>query len=153
MSELSPLMIETLQKGGEVILTITGTSMLPLLLHRRDKVCLIKPEHLKKYDLPLFVRPDGRYILHRIVEVKQSGFVALGDNQLVKEYPVLPAQVIAVAKGFWRNGKYVSCKDFGYQIYSRLWVSLYPLRRLYRKGKQLLIKGVRLILQPNGRPS
>lgn len=150
MAELSPLMIEALENGGEVILTVAGTSMLPLLHHRRDKVCLIKPEHLRKYDLPLFVRLDGRHILHRIVKVKQSGFVVIGDNQCVKEYPVLPSQVVATVKGFWRNGKYISCEDFGYQVYSRLWVSLYPFRWLYWKGKRLLIKGVRFILHRNG---
>jgi hypothetical protein len=151
LSELSPLMTEVLQNDGKVILTVTGVSMLPMLRHRRDKVCLIKPEekHLKKYDIPLFIRPDGKYILHRIVAVRQEGYAVIGDNQCVKEYPVLPSQVTGVVKGFWRNGKYTSCDDLWYQVYCRLWVSLYPLRRLYCKGKQLLTRGVRLFIHRN----
>ena len=146
LTELSLLMTETLEKDGEVVLTVTGTSMLPLLHHCRDKVCLVKAdEHrLKKYDIPLYVRPNGNYILHRIVEVRRPGYVTMGDNQWTAEYPVLPFQIVAVVKGFWRNGKYISCEDFRYQSYSRLWVSLYPLRRLYLKGKRFLINGVKL---------
>ena len=152
MSELSTLMTEALEKGGEVILTVTGTSMQPLLHHRRDKVCLVKVnEHgLKKYDLPLFIRPDGKYVLHRIVEVRWPGYVTMGDNRRTAEYPVLPSQIVAVVKGFWRNGRYISCEGFGYQIYSRLWVSLYPLRRLCLKRKWFLINGVRLFMHRNG---
>lgn len=152
MSEISPLMIEILQNGGEVIFTITGCSMLPMLYHRRDKVRLVKPQQmpLKKYDIPLFTRQDGKYILHRIVEVKAEGYVVIGDNQCVKEYPVLPLQILGVVKGFWRNGKYSSCDDFGYRVYCRLWVLLYPVRRFYFNGKQLLIKCVKFYTHYNG---
>ena len=124
--------------------------MLPMLYHRRDKVCLVKPQgkRLKKYDIPLFVRQDGKYILHRIVAVKAEGYVVVGDNQCTKEYPVQPSQILGVVKGFWRNGKYTSCDDFFYRTYCRLWVSLYPARRLYFKGKQLLSKGVKFFTTP-----
>jgi len=138
MSELSPLMAETLQSGGEVIFTVTGSSMLPLLHHRRDKVCIVKPQgkRLKKYDIPLYVRKDGNYILHRIVAVKTKGYEIAGDHQCVKEYPVLPSQVLGVVKGFWRDGKYISCDNFWYRVYCRIWVLRYPIRRIYLRGKR-----------------
>jgi len=144
MSELSPLIAGVLEGGGEVVLRVTGTSMLPMLRHRRDRVCLVRPPEapLGKYDLPLFVRPDGRHILHRIAAKKQRGYVTIGDNQCVSEYPVLPPQIVAVAKGFYRDDKYVSCEDAGYRIYSRIWVFLFPLRRFCQKGKRLLAKVV-----------
>ena len=140
-------MIETLQNGGEVNFTITGVSMQPMLRHRRDKVCLVKAEekYLKKYDLPLFVRRNGNYILHRIVAVKPGGYVVSGDNQYLKEYPVLPSQVLGVVKGFWRDGNYISCADFRYRVYCRLWVFGYPVRCLYLRGKQLLTKSIKFI--------
>lgn len=145
LSELSPLMTEILQNDGEVILTVTGFSMLPMLCHRRDKVCLVKQEgkRLKKYDIPLFIRENGKYILHRIVAVKPEGYVVIGDNQCIKEYPVLPSQVLGMVRGFWRDGKYTSCDDFFYQVYCRLWVWGYPARRLFLRGKQLLNRGIR----------
>lgn len=137
LSELSPLMAEALQNGGEVIFTVTGYSMAPLLHHRRDKVCIVKSQGkpLKKYDLLLFVRKDGKYILHRIVAAKADGYVIIGDNQRKKEYPVLPSQVIGVVKGFWRGQKYISSHNFWYRVYCRLWVFGYPLRWVYLSCK------------------
>jgi hypothetical protein len=143
MKELSQLMAESLQDGGDVIFTITGCSMAPLLYHRRDKVCLMPPPEnnfLKKYDIPLFVRQDGKYILHRIVAVKSEGYVIRGDNQWDKEYPVLPSQIIGVVKGFWRNGKYFDCDNFWYLVYCRLLLFIYFARRVYSKLKQLKAK-------------
>ena len=128
LSELSPLMTEALQDDGEVILTVTGRSMAPMLRHRRDRVCLAKPQEkqLKKYDIPLFIRPDGKYILHRIVKVKRAGYAVMGDNQFAKEYPVLPSQIIAVVKGFWRDDRYTACDNPFYLFYCRFWCFLYP---------------------------
>jgi len=110
--------------------------MLPLLHHRRDKVCLVKPgeQPLKKYDMPFFLRGDGKYILHRIVAVRSGGYVIVGDNQRVREYPVLPSQVLGVVKGFWRNGRYISCENIWYRVYCRFWVFAYPARRFYITG-------------------
>ena len=140
MTELSPLIAEALQNGRDVIFTITGNSMAPMLYHRRDKVCLVQPPKkklLKKYDIPLFVRQDGKYILHRIIAVKAEGYVVRGDNQWSKEYPVLPSQIIGVVKGFWRAGKYIDCDNFWYRVYCRLWLFFYPVRWIYSKLKQL----------------
>ncbi len=136
MAELSPLMTEALKNGRDVIITITGSSMAPLLYHRRDKVCLVPPpkhKPLKKYDIPLFVRQDRKYILHRIVGVKAEGYVTRGDNQWDKEYPVLPSQIIGVVKGFWRNGKYFSCDNFWYKVYCRFWLFNYFARWIYSR--------------------
>ena len=147
MSELSPLMKETLENGGEVIFTPTGDSMRPLLRHRRDKVCILKPREncLKKYDIPLFVRKDGKYVLHRIVAVKADGYVITGDNQYVKEYRVQHSQVIGVVKGIWRDEKYISCEGFWYQAYCRAWVWNYPLRWIYLRSRQVFFRMKRFL--------
>ncbi len=140
LSELSSFLLEILQDGGEVILTVTGCSMAPMLRHRRDKVCLAKSpeEPLQKYDLPLFIRSDGRYILHRIVEVAPSGYTVMGDNQCVREYPVLPSQVIGVVRGFWRDGRYIACNNPLYLLYCRLWCFLHPVRLACLKGRHFM---------------
>ena len=146
LAELSPLIEEALEGGKEVIFTVTGHSMAPLLRHGRDKICLVKTggQILHKYDLPLYVRPDGKYILHRIIGVKKEGYVAAGDHQGSKEFPVLPGQVIGVVKGIWRDEQYISCDDFRYRLYSRLWVFLFPIRRFYYRFKGFLAKGAKV---------
>ncbi|MDP4152622.1 MAG: S26 family signal peptidase [Bacillota bacterium] len=133
LSDFIPVMRDVLKKDGEVIFTITGNSMAPMLRHRKDKVCIksIDVHDLKKYDIPLFVRKDGKYILHRIVGIKEDGFEVMGDNQFNKEYPVNPSQVIGVVNGFWKDDKYISCDSFKYKMYSKAWVFIYPIRWFY----------------------
>jgi signal peptidase len=133
------LIEEVLNNEGEIVLTVMGNSMFPMLRHNKDSVCIVKPtdKALKKYDIPLFMRSDGRYILHRVVGVKHDGYVVMGDNQYEKEYPVKHSQVVGVVKGFWRNGKYISCDDVFYNIYVRLWNGTFYIRLILRKGKLL----------------
>ena len=70
LKELSPLMIECLTQGQEVLLTITGNSMSPFLRHKRDQVVLTAcdPTALEAGEVPLYRRDNGQYVLHRIVE-------------------------------------------------------------------------------------
>ena len=42
-AQLTPLMLECLDMGQEVRLTVTGYSMSPFLRHERDQVVLVKP--------------------------------------------------------------------------------------------------------------
>lgn len=142
LAEMSPLINEILLSDGEIVFTVTGNSMAPMLRHRRDKVCLIKApdQPLHKYDLPLFVRPNGKYVLHRIIGVFDDGYMVIGDNQLTREYPVLHSQVIGIVKAFWRNDKYISCNNPWYRAYCRLWTLLFPLRWFYLIFNALLFR-------------
>ena len=56
-----------LEEGKEVPLVVTGNSMMPFLIDRRDQVLIKKPDRpLKKGDIAFFQRENGQYILHRI---------------------------------------------------------------------------------------
>ena len=56
---------EELERTGKLVYTNVGDSMMPLI--RQDKDLLIiekKPEgRLKKYDVPLYRRDSGQYVL------------------------------------------------------------------------------------------
>ena len=77
-----------LAEQGFYVSTTVGCSMRPMLRNRRDRVIVlpIGDERLKKYDLPLYRRPDGKYILHRIIGVRDGEYVIRGDNTYAKEY-------------------------------------------------------------------
>ncbi len=139
LSQAHELIEEVLNNEGEIVLTVMGNSMFPMLRNKKDSVCIVKVKDkvLKKYDIPLFVRDDGKYILHRVVGIKSDGYVVLGDNQYTKEYSVKHSQVIGVVKGFWRDGKYISCDDIFYNVYVRLWNGAFFIRFILRKGKIL----------------
>lgn len=87
LEELLPVIEETLASGGTVRLPITGTSMLPLLVAGRDTVVLARADtRLQTYDLPLYRRENGAFVLHRVVGVAEDGtYICCGDNQWVKE--------------------------------------------------------------------
>lgn len=128
MEQLMPLFRERLDKGQTVRFMPRGISMLPMLRQGIDSVVLSPlPEKLKKYDLPLYQRPNGKYVLHRIVDVGDT-YTCLGDNQYSKEYGVEHQWMIGVVTAFYRGEKYHSVNELGYQIYCRLWYLFKRLR-------------------------
>lgn len=135
LEELMPMIRQTLAEGRTVVIRPKGTSMLPLIRQGKDSVELSAlPEQLKKYDLPLYQRPNGQFVLHRIVRAGET-FTCIGDGQFQKEAGVQPAWMIARVTAVYREGKRVSTDAFSYKLYCRLWHwSRFP-RRLLRKAK------------------
>lgn len=137
MEDIYPLMRESLERGSDVSITVTGTSMLPLLHGGTDTALLARPTgRLKKYDLPLYRRRDGSFVLHRVVKVVQNGYIMCGDNQVVTEHGIRDEDIIAVVTSFTRLGKRRSVTDIPYRVYSVLWTNLRPLRRGCRSLKR-----------------
>lgn len=129
-SAFLPLIEEKFSQGGETVITITGTSMLPLLRHGLDRVLLVSPKKkLKKYDIPLYRRDTGVFVLHRVVGMKNGLYVLCGDHQHEKEYPIRHDQIIGVVKGFWRGDKYISADAPFYRLYCLVWTWLLPVRK------------------------
>ena len=102
---LMPLIIERLAVGQSIKFFPRGTSMFPMLRQGEDSVVLsAAPERLRKYDIPLYRRDDGKYILHRIVKVGDT-YTCIGDNQFDLECGVRRDQIIAVVTAFTRGGR------------------------------------------------
>ena len=129
LDDVMPLMREKLEQGGRVTFSPRGTSMLPFLMEERDSVTLSRVNGtLKKYDIPLYRRANGQYVLHRIVRVGES-YTCMGDNQFVLEPGVTPEQLIAVCTSFTRNGRTIDADDFRWRLYAMLWYhSRFPRR-------------------------
>ncbi|MBR5529858.1 MAG: S24/S26 family peptidase [Oscillospiraceae bacterium] len=121
LDNLMPLFRERLEAGQRVKFSPRGTSMLPMLRQGVDTVTLSPlPEKLQKYDLPLYRRKDGKYVLHRIVETGDT-YTCIGDNQFVYEYGLTHEQMIAVVSSFTRGNREYRVGHFGYRLYCRLW--------------------------------
>jgi len=128
MNLLGAFITDSISKGSEVNLTVTGDSMYPLLKSRVDTVVLTMPKHIKKRDIVFYKRDNGSYILHRILKVKNGILTIAGDNELKKEFPVRADQVIGVVKEFTRKGKAYSVKELWYRFYSFVWCLFFPAR-------------------------
>ena len=128
LAQLLPLMQERLAAGESVQFTPQGTSMRPTIYGGRDQVILSPlPPKLKKYDLPLYRRDNGQFVLHRIVEVGEC-YTCVGDNQFALETGVREDQMIALTTGFYRKGRYCRVDSAGYQLYCRIWHWSRPVR-------------------------
>ena len=130
---------ESLRENGMHVSTTSGYSMMPMLKDRRDRVILVPVEEqpLRRYDLPLYKRPDGKYVLHRIIKVCDGYYIIRGDNTYVNEK--IPFDwVIGYVTEFYRKGRHVSANSKRYRFYAAFWHFIYPLRLLKRKIRLLL---------------
>lgn len=135
LHDLMPLIRERLAAGQSVRFSPKGISMLPMLRQGKDSVELSPlPADLKKYDLPLYQRDDGSYVLHRVVRVSRT-YTCMGDNQFEEEAGVRPDQMIGLVTAFYRGTRWYSVEHPVYRLYCRLW---YHSRHLRRYGSRAI---------------
>ena len=133
LDDMMPLIRERLAAGQSVRFSPRGTSMLPMLRQGRDTVVLSPlPARLRKYDLPLYQRADGQYVLHRVVAAGES-YTCIGDNQFELERGLTHGQMIALVTAFTRDGRECRVTSPGYRLYCRAWHHSRPMRRLWRR--------------------
>ena len=129
---------DVLKRDGVLVYKTRGASMRPMLKQNRDLVTVRPTEgRLKKYDIPLYRRRGGGYILHRIIKVTENGYIIRGDNTFVKERNVTDNDIIGVLTQFRRKGKDHSVQSAGFKLYSRVWNFIYPLRWAAYKARRL----------------
>ena len=138
LDALIPLIRERLAAGQSVCISPRGLSMQPMLRQGRDTVTLsAPPARLKWYDLPLYQRADGHYVLHRIIRVGDT-YTCIGDNLFALEHGITQDQIIAVVTSFTRDGKNYNVSDRSYRLYCSAWHAIRPIRNLWRKGANFL---------------
>ena len=118
---------------GYAVAPIAGTSMMPLLKEGRDRVELepCSQERLKKGDVVLYKKNDGTLVLHRIIKTEnREFFTVLGDHQFKNAERVNKNQIIAVACGFFIEGRYVTEKTRWYRMYKKIWLCNLNFRRI-----------------------
>ena len=127
---------EILTCEGFFLKETKGISMEPMLRQGRDQSLIRRVEReLRKYDVVLFRRKNGQYVLHRIVGKRNGLFRIRGDNCMTEEL-VEQKQIIGILEGYYRGQTYVDCcKDLSYKAYVRKRVNTYPLRYILCKGK------------------
>ena len=130
---------EYFKRHTELIYRNVGVSMLPMLKQGRDLFILKKKtdQRCKKYDVVLYYRKPGQYVLHRIVEVHEKEYVILGDNCEYKEYGIKEEDILAVMDSFVRKGKIISVSNWKYKLYVYLWYGIYPFRKPIFRWKRM----------------
>lgn len=126
---------EYLEKHGSLTYSNVGVSMLPLLRQGRDLFVVRKKgdERCKAGDVVLYRRSQNKYVLHRIIKVRPTDYVILGDNCIAREYGITDDDIIGVMAGFVRDDREHSVKETGYRIYTFIWMHTASLRIFLKK--------------------
>ena len=134
LSELYPLIEEALKKGGSFRFSPQGISMLPFLMAGRDEVLLSPGDTPKKYDICLFRRENGAFVLHRVVAVcKDGSYTFCGDNQLYHERSVPRESIVGRVTAVFRDGVSYPIEEKRFVRYARRRVArLFFLRPFVR---------------------
>ena len=118
-----------------------GVSMLPMLRQGIDSVELAPlPERLKKYDLPVYQYPSGKYVMHRILKVRKDDYVLCGDNRWMREFGVKDEWIIGILTAVIRDGKTIPVTDRRYQRYVHLRCDFYWIRAFILRARGVLRK-------------
>ena len=118
----------SLQENEVIAFVPGGNSMWPTLKHKGQSVIVKrKTEKLKKFDVALYLRKNGSYVLHRVMQPTDFGYLICGDSQFDIE-KVEEDQVFGVMIGFYRGKKYIECSDIEYVKEVERWYSN-PKRR------------------------
>ena len=130
---------EEIEKSGKIIYTNVGDSMMPFIKQGRDVLVISKAEgKLKRYDVPLYKRDSGQYVLHRILKVRENDYVICGDNRCSREYGITDRHIIGVLTGIIRDGREIPVTDRKYRIYVHIWCDFFPVRAFIIRIRQFL---------------
>ena len=103
-----------LEKNGVIAFVPSGNSMWPIIKNKSQSVIVHKKEkRLTKHDVAFYERANGTFVLHRVLEVTDNGYVCCGDSQNSLE-KVNEEQVFGVMLGFYRGKKYVESSNEKY---------------------------------------
>lgn len=122
-----------LERNGAIAFVPSGNSMWPTLKNRGQSVIVLKKkERLKRYDVAMYVRADGKFVLHRVMKPIDGGYVMCGDSQFSLER-VDEDQVFGIMTGFYRGKKYIDCTDPKYIRSTERWFLHKRIRKLRLK--------------------
>lgn len=115
---------QSLEESGQAFVRVTGDSMRPLLRHLEDGVFIVPVERIKRGDIVLFDRRNGRYVLHRVIRVRGDYFSMCGDNQWRMDRKLPAAQVVGRVQWIQRGSKVIPADKWWMKAYAwlRSWI-------------------------------
>lgn len=140
---------EALETEGRIVAINSGKSMLPLLREKRDIMVIDKKgaERCKKYDAVLY-KSGGRYILHRVIKVRENDYVIVGDNCRVPEYGIKDENILGILTAVVRDGKKeLKCDSFILRLYAHIWCDFFPVRAALIRLREIAYRAAKIVLK------
>lgn len=115
---------KAIAEGKYVQLRCKGNSMNPFLVSGRDSLLLypFTDEDIVPGAVILGKDVSGRYLVHRIVGVKDDYVILNGDGNFQRSYEkVMKSEILAAVKAVVRKDKQVSFDSRKWRLYSAFW--------------------------------
>lgn len=126
-------------EGGSFLLTVTGGSMVPALLHEKSQVELVQAGEIAPGEIVLVCRKDGSLVLHRVIRREGDTLTINGDAQSWTEQ-AQTHQVLAKVRRICRKGRWYDTGTLADKAYYKLWGLAKPLRpalfKVYNRVKR-----------------
>lgn len=128
-SEIEPLILESLDAGKTIELTVKGNSMNPFFVDGKTVVTLKRlSRSLQKNDIVL-AKAFGKAVLHRIVKIDGETIVLQGDGNTTTEM-IHAGEIIAHVISY-RNKKTIDLENQQLRFAMYFWIKLRFLRRYF----------------------
>ncbi len=128
-NEFIRILHDKFERNENINLTVTGNSMVPFLVSKRDTVILSPPDsEIRKGDILFYKRANGKCVLHRVKKVTTDGIFFIGDSQKVQEGPLDKSCVLAKCDSAIRKGKLINNNSIIWKFFRVVWLNVIPLR-------------------------
>ena len=138
MDEIFPIIEEGIKSGGRIRFYPRGKSMLPLIREGIDSVIFEEIKEVKKYDLILYLREDGTFVLHRVIKISKDEYTFCADNLLTIEKHIKRQALKAKVTGIYRGETFMSLDSSEYLRYSKRRVAQIYIRKVKNKIKRII---------------
>lgn len=143
INEITDSIEDLISEGAVIPVYVSGSSMNPFLISRRDIVYLesVGDNDVKAGRILLVRRKSGSLVLHRVRKINSDGTIVInGDAQSWCE-TAERNQVIAAVCEIDRKGKKRSADSFYWKSINLVWKLLFPFRsiimRVWNKIKRM----------------
>lgn len=123
--DYNKLMTSLLQQGVAVNVKAIGISMFPLLWPGME-LRITKATDIKKNDIVVFKRDDGKWIGHRVIATTEL-IECRGDSCINADKPVPLSNIIGKVTHFTICGITVPLNNCIANLYGQLTIAMYPL--------------------------
>ncbi|MDE6380586.1 MAG: S24/S26 family peptidase [Muribaculaceae bacterium] len=122
-----------LSQGRTVKLRAKGNSMRPFIHGNKDILVLSPVNSLRKGDIAL-ARIDGkRYVIHRVIDIKDDIVTLMGDGNLYQTEECFRSDIYGIVEKAIRGKKERNLKSTCYHIMALAWRTMLPIRRIKAK--------------------
>ena len=127
---------DAIREGHTATILVKGWSMRPFLEHQRDKVVLASPADAKLYDAVLAEIEPGKFVLHRIIGIKQNDgdrardkITLMGDGNIRGTEQCLRKDICGTVTHYIRPNRTIAADNPELVKNIRRWIRLRPIRR------------------------